>query len=104
MSLKTLFKQVSDYTRYAADVLSIIPSEAVKARLNEKGWTFEPLPDATAAALLEAPLVPFNMGFGIPLETVKTQEGVDLYKNGSPEDIQRYKADKKSAARLHYGL
>ncbi|HEY0901850.1 MAG TPA: hypothetical protein VGD95_06980 [Micavibrio sp.] len=102
MSLKSLFKDVSNYARYAADIIAVVPSAPVKNLLTEKGWQFELSAESTA--LLDAPITSHAMGCYIPPEIVKSSAGVNIYRDGSRDDIKRYQADKKSAARMTYGL
>lgn len=102
MSLKSLFKTACKYAAYYNDVLSVIPSQGVKDALKEKGWRFTPSPEA--AALLEVSAVPHTLGQGIPLETVTTENGTDVYRAGGVDIIDWYKDDKKEAARKVHGI
>ncbi len=102
MSLKSLFSTACKYAAYYNDVLSVIPSKGVKDILKEKGWRFTQTPEA--AAILEAPVVPYVYSNGLPLETVTTERGTDVYKAGGPDIIHWYEADKKAAAKLKHGI
>lgn len=102
MSLKSLFSTAARYAAYYKDVISVIPSEGVKDILKEKGWRFTEAPEA--AALLEAPLIPYAYGCVLPLEIVSTESGTDVYKNGGVDIIHWYEEDKKTAARIKHGI
>ncbi len=102
MSLRSLFAKACKYAHYYNDVLSVVPSEGVKDMLKEKGWRFTPSPEA--AVILEAPVVPYTYSYGLPLETVTTERGTDVYKEGGADIIRWYKDDKKAAARIKHGI
>ncbi len=102
MSLKSLFKTACKYAAYYNDVLSAIPSKGVKDILKEKGWRF--IETTEAAAILEAPAIPYVYSNGLPIETVTTERGTDVYKAGGPDVIYLYESDKKAAARFKHGI
>ncbi len=102
MSLKSLFTAACRYAAYYNDVLSTIPSQGVKDILQEKGWRFKENPEA--ASIINAPLVPYACGYAIPLETVTTERGTDVYKQGGTDIIHWYESDKKDAAKLKHGI
>lgn len=102
MSLKSLFKNACKYAAYYNDVLSVILSEGVKDILKEKGWRF--VETAEAAAILETPAMPYVYTNGLPIETVTTGIGTDVYRAGGPDVIHWYESDKKAAARLKHGI
>ena len=101
MSLKSLFTRACKYAAYYNDVLSPIPSQGVKDLLTEKGWRFKETPEA--AALMQGPVVPY-VYTSLPLETVTTERGTDVYKAGGPDIIHWYESDKKAAAARLYGI
>jgi hypothetical protein len=102
MSLKSVFKNVSNYVGYCGDMLSVVPSPEVKEQLKEKGWKFEPSEDSKH--LIDSCALPYAYAGFIPMETVKTKDGVDVYREGSADLIAQYQADKKAAAKMKYGL
>ncbi len=102
MSLKSIFETVRKYAAYYQDTASVVPSQGVRQILNEKGWRFAEAPEAHA--VLEATAIPYLYSNGLPLETVTTANGTDIFKANDAALIRRYEADKKAAARIQHGL
>lgn len=109
MSLRSLFSRACDYARYCHDVVSIIPTDKVKAGLKEEGWQFKLSPEASV--IIESAGLPYTPANGLPLEVVTTDTGASVYL-GAHEDvadlhrdtIKSYEAAKKRIAKTVYGI
>lgn len=100
---RKLFAKAAAYAGYYADVFSIIPSDKVKAALEQEGWKFKPSP-TYGDAIIEAAAYPGSIGGGLPLEVVLTEAHVRVYRSGDEETINRYEAAKKRLAAQLRGL
>ena len=99
---RTLVAKAAAYAGYYADVFSIIPSDKVKAALEQEGWKLKPSPYGDA--IIEAAAYPGSIGGGLPLEVVLTEAHVRVYRSGDEETINRYEAAKKRLAAQLRGL
>ena len=96
LSIKDRFAKAGAYIGFYTDVISIIPSERVKAQLKEQGYRFEA--SDYIEAIIHAPTHPGAVGSGLPLEVVVTEAGTNVYRSGDAETINRYEEDKRKAA------
>ncbi len=99
---RKLFAKAATYAGYYYDIISIIPSNKVKAALEEEGWKFKPSPHGDA--IIEAAAYPGSIGAGIPIEVVLTEAHVRVYRAGDEETINRYEAAKKRLAAQLRGI
>ena len=87
---------------YYYDVISIIPSDKVKAALEEEGWKFQHT--SSGNSITEAAVYPGSIGCSPPLEVVLTESYVNVYRSGDEATINRYEAAKKRLAAQLRGI